>query len=312
MTPDLEISFEHGLLSRVTDKLCLEESYSSVYHRTNHDVPMPSRERLGRAVELLRSVLFPGYYDHSHLNIETMKYYTGSTLDEIAHILAVEIKRGFCFACAEELSISCTDCNTQAVSITRDFIDRLPEIRKLLAQDVIAAWEGDPAAKTPGEAIFCYPSIHAMTNHRIAHELYKLDVPLIPRLISELAHSKTGIDIHPGATIGPRFFMDHGTGIVIGETSVIGTGVRIYQGVTLGARSFPLDAEGNPIKGILRHPVVENNVIIYSGATILGRVTIGENAVIGGNVWITRDVKKDEKVLQAQPSHRGFMDGDGI
>lgn len=308
----LEKGFEKGLISKITDELCLESSYSKVYHKTNHDVPMPSRENLARAVELLRSIIFPGYYDHSHMNLETMKFYTGSTLDEVAHILSIEIKRGFCFACSEEVYKACSDCDSLAMDFTTDFLRRLPVIRNLLASDVLAAWEGDPAARNQGEAVFCYPSIRAMTNQRIAHELYLLDVPLIPRIITELAHSETGIDIHPGASIGEKFFMDHGTGIVIGETSVIGKNVRLYQGVTLGAKSFPLDSEGKPIKGIARHPIVGDNVIIYAGATILGRINIGTGAVIGGNVWVTENVKPGMKVLQAIPQHQSFIDGDGI
>lgn len=178
--------------------------------------------------------------------------------------------------------------------------------------DAQAAFCGDPAAKGVGETIFCYPSITALAHHRIAHELYRLEVPLIPRIISEMAHSDTGIDIHPGARIGEYFFIDHGTGTVIGETSVIGNNVRIYQGVTLGARSFPLDDEGNPVKGIPRHPIVEDDVIIYSGATILGRVTIGKGAEIGGNVWLTRDVPPGARVVQGRPEETLYSEGLGI
>jgi len=179
-----------------------------------------------------------------------------------------------------------------------NFCLRLTELRKILSTDVEAAYIGDPAAKSRGETIFCYPSVYALTNHRIAHELYKLKIPLIPRIISELSHSETGIDIHPGAEIGEFFFMDHGTGIVIGETSIIGKRVRLYQGVTLGAKSFPLDQNGNPIKGIPRHPIVEDDVIIYAGATILGRITIGQGSVIGGNIWVTEDVPPQSKLIQ--------------
>jgi len=196
--------------------------------------------------------------------------------------------------------------------ITADFISKLPKVRQILATDVEAAYIGDPAAKSHGETIFCYPSIYALTNHRIAHELYKLEVPLIPRIISEMAHSRTGIDIHPGAQIGEYFFMDHGTGIVIGETSIIGNNVRIYQGVTLGAKSFPLDEHGNPIKGIPRHPIVEDNVIIYSGATILGRITIGKGSVIGGNLWITRNVPPGSKLVQQEFRQDYYDHGLGI
>ena len=168
----------------------------------------------------------------------------------------------------------------------------------MLHGDVQAAYEGDPAAKSPGETIFCYPSIFAITHHRIAHELYKLNVPLIPRIISEMAHSRTGIDIHPGARIGDAFFIDHGTGVVVGETCVIGKCCRLYQGVTLGALSFQKDDHGMLIKGVDRHPVLENNVVVYANATILGRVTIGEGSIIGGNVWLTSDVPPNSKIIQ--------------
>ena len=176
------------------------------------------------------------------------------------------------------------------------FIQSLPKIRHLLQTDALAAYEGDPAARAESETIFCYPSIRALINHRVGHELYKLGVPLIPRIMSESAHSETGIDIHPGAEIGEKFFMDHGTGIVIGETTIIGKNVRLYQGVTLGAKSFPLDKDGHPIKGIARHPIVEDDVIIYAGATILGRINIGKGSVIGGNTWITDPVPSGSKV----------------
>jgi serine O-acetyltransferase len=175
----------------------------------------------------------------------------------------------------------------------------------LLGDDVQAAYEGDPAAKSPGETIFCYPGILAITNHRIAHELVVLGVPLIPRILSEAAHSATGIDIHPGAKIGRKFFIDHGTGVVIGETSIIGNRVRLYQGVTLGAKSFPVDAQGNLIKGIDRHPIIEDDVVIYAGATILGRITVGARSVIGGNVWLTQSVPPDSSINQGREP-RGY------
>ena len=190
------------------------------------------------------------------------------------------------------------DCETRAASLTQRFISTLPKIRRLLTTDVLAAFEGDPAAKTPGETIFCYPSIVALTHYRVAHELYHLNVDLIPRIITEMAHSQTGIDIHPGAEIDESFFIDHGTGTVIGETCIIGKHARIYQGVTLGAKTFPKDDKGMLIKGIARHPIVENNVTIYSGATILGRITIGENSIIGGNVWLTQSVPAHSKIIQ--------------
>ena len=177
-------------------------------------------------------------------------------------------------------------------------IKRLPKLREILATDVEAAYNGDPAAVNFGEIISCYPVIKALTNYRLAHELYEQGVPLIPRMLTELAHSETGIDIHPGATIGHHFTIDHGTGVVVGATCIIGNNVKLYQGVTLGALSFPLDEDGNPIKGIPRHPILEDDVIVYSNATILGRITIGKGATIGGNIWVTNDVQPGEKITQ--------------
>ncbi len=185
-------------------------------------------------------------------------------------------------------------------------------IKEMLNKDVEAAYLGDPASKNIGEIIYCYPGIKALINYRIAHELLLLGVPLIPRIITEMAHSDTGIDIHPGAKIGEYFGIDHGTGIVIGETCIIGNNVKIYQGVTLGAKSFPLDENGNPIKGIARHPIVEDGVIIYSGATVLGRVTIGENSMIGGNVWLTHNVSAGSKIMQRRAKEQSFEMGAGI
>jgi serine O-acetyltransferase len=185
------------------------------------------------------------------------------------------------------------------LALAQAFLARLPEVRRLLATDIQAGFEGDPAATSPEEVLFSYPGLLAITNQRLAHELLKLGVPLLPRMITEQAHSLTGIDIHPGAQIGERFFIDHGTGVVIGETCVIGRNVRIYQSVTLGAKSFPLDAEGHPIKGVPRHPVVEDDVIIYANATILGRITLGQGSAIGGNVWLTRSVPPGSVITQA-------------
>lgn len=186
-----------------------------------------------------------------------------------------------------------------AEAIVSAFVEALPSLRSKLDKDVRATYNGDPAAETIAEVILCYPGIRAISSYRIAHLLYEAGVPVLPRLITELAHSETGIDIHPAATIGESFAIDHGTGVVIGETAILGNNVKLYQGVTLGAKSFPLDADGNPVKGVLRHPVLEDNVIVYSNATILGRVTIGHDAVIGGNIWVTEDVPAFSKVVQS-------------
>jgi serine O-acetyltransferase len=302
------------LISGIVGDLCRPESYQAVYHRTYHDFPMPTVESLRETVDLLKSILFPGYFINADLKPETMKYYIGSTIDRVYRLMAEQIKRGYCFSCAEtghDKQI-CEDCECISKDVSKQFLQNLPRLRNLLTLDAQAAYKGDPAAKSVGETIFCYPSMSAMANHRIAHELYCLDVPLIPRIISEMAHSETGIDIHPGAKIGESFFIDHGTGTVIGETAVIGNNVRIYQGVTLGAKSFPLDPAGNPIKGSPRHPIVEDDVIIYSGATILGRVTIGKGAEIGGNVWITRDVHPGAHIQQGKAEENFYGDGSGI
>lgn len=281
-------------------------------HRYSDDVPMPSVEELSKIVEDLRTVLFPGYYGTSEITPDTMPYYIGSTLDRVRRHLADQINRGYCFVCEKQQVDTCKDCELRAADMAHQFITKLPAIRNLLLTDVEAAYNGDPAAKTHGETIFCYPSIRTLTNHRIAHELYKLGVDIIPRIIGEMAHSDTGIDIHPGATIGRGFFMDHGTGTVIGETCIIGNNVRVYQGVTLGAKSFPKGEDEMLIKGLPRHPLVEDDVIIYAGATILGRVTIGRGAVVGGNVWITRDVPAGARVVQSRAMDQSFVDGGGI
>jgi serine O-acetyltransferase len=270
--------------------------------------PLPSRDAVVDIVEALRSVLFPGYFGPSDLTPENAAFHMGSTLDRIARDLREQIKRGFCFACRERLE----ECDARTEKAAQHFFARLPAVRRMLGTDVQAAYEGDPAATSPDETIFCYPGVLAVTSYRLAHELHVLEVPLIPRMITEHAHSVTGIDIHPGATIGEAFFIDHGSGVVIGETCIIGNRVRLYQGVTLGAKSFPLDENGNPIKGIDRHPVVEDDVVIYSEATILGRVTIGRGSVIGGNVWLTRDVAPNSVVTQAQVRQDFFESGGGI
>lgn len=211
-----------------------------------------------------------------------------------AALLEEQILNSFCFLCKGKAE--CEKCHTQANQITLDFVRELPTLQKLLLSDVNAAYEGDPAAMNPVEPLLCYPGVTAITLQRMAHFLYQRGVRLIPRIATEYAHSLTGIDIHPGASIGPGFFIDHGTGVVIGETCVIGANVKLYQGVTLGAKSFPLDEHGNPVKGIKRHPNLEDDVIIYAETTILGNITIGKGSVIGANKWITQDVPPHSKV----------------
>jgi serine O-acetyltransferase len=261
-------------------------------------IELPSRTTCIDLTQQIRSLLFPGFFRFSEFSEEGMIFHIGAALDRIAISLKEQVRRGFCFSCEGDGDLQ--KCSNRAENITRTFIERMPDVMLLLIEDVQAAYQGDPAAKSPSETIFCYPGIFAITNHRIAHELYKLGVPVIPRIVSENAHSITGIDIHPGAKIGRSFFIDHGTGVVIGETSVIGNRVRLYQGVTLGAKSFPLDEKGNPIKGIDRHPVIEDDVVIYAGATILGRITVGARSIIGGNVWLTQSVPPDSSISQGK------------
>jgi serine O-acetyltransferase len=254
----------------------------------------PSRRAVAALVEELRALLFPGYFGTSELTLETLRYHLGARMDRALHGLGDQIQRGLMAS-----DPTCGDCDLRALDLARAFLLRLPEVRRLLATDIQAGFEGDPAASSPDEVLFCYPGLLAITSQRLAHELFLLGVPLLPRMITEHAHSLTGIDIHPGACLGERFFIDHGTGVVIGETCVIGRNVRLYQGVTLGAKSYPLDDEGHPIKGIPRHPVVEDDVIIYSNATILGRITLGRGSAIGGNVWLTRSVPPGSVITQA-------------
>ncbi len=289
---DSEKKFIHDVANTLSGK----EVLSLMYRQENLSVLMPNVSKLHDIIEKLRAVLFPGYFGSSTMKSTSMKFYIGAFLDEIYYVLCEEIRRGYCFECGEKYVQKCTECEIKSKLNAQELIEKLPTIRHLLATDAQAAYEGDPASRSFGEIIFCYPAIKAMTNHRIAHELFKMGVPIIPRIISEMAHSETGIDIHPGATIGERFFIDHGTGVVIGETCVIGKNVRIYQGVTLGAKSFPLDDKGRPMKNIDRHPKVQDDVTIYSGATILGNITIGQGTVIGGNVWLTKSTSAGAKI----------------
>lgn len=272
---------------------------------------LPSREKIIETTEDLRSVLFPGYFGKEELTPDNTAFHIGALLDKTKRQLAQQIQRIINYENGDG-SWKKRSSRLEAEEITNKFLSRLPAIQEILATDVQAAYERDPAAKSQAETVFCYPGIIGITNHRIAHEFYQLGVPLLARIISEYAHSITGIDIHPAAKIGEAFFMDHGTGIVIGETCVIGHGVRIYQGVTLGARNFPVDEDGNLVKGIQRHPLVEDDVVIYGGANILGRISIGKGSIIGGNVWLTRSVPPGSRVVQARNRDQKFNNGDGI
>lgn len=258
---------------------------------------LPSVKSLKEIMDRLRAALFPGYFGKPASSAESWRYHLAANLESIYRLLSEQIIAGLCFNCLAG-NEPCGECEKAGSRLALEFMRSLPEIRILLAGDAQAAYEGDPAAKSPGEAIFCYPSMLAMFHHRVAHALYALKTPFIPRIIAEMAHSATGIDIHPGARIGRNFFIDHGTGVVIGETCIIGNDCRLYQGVTLGALSFPKNEDGTLIKGIPRHPVLEDNVTVYAGATILGRITIGAGAVIGGNVWITDNVRAHARITQ--------------
>jgi serine O-acetyltransferase len=261
---------------------------------------LPSREALADIVKGLRGALFPMRLGPSDLRQESEDFYVGHTLDSVLHGLLHQVRLELSYAARHDASQTEEQVDAHALQIVRDFSHALPQIRELLDSDVTAAFEGDPAARSVDEVLLCYPGIEAMIHHRLAYRLYALGVPLLARLVAELAHAQTGIDIHPGASIGAGFFIDHGTGVVIGETAVIGQRVRVYQAVTLGAKSFPTDAEGHPVKGLPRHPNVQDDVVIYAGATVLGRVTIGKGASIGGNVWVTHDVAPGAQVTQAR------------
>ncbi len=288
-------------LTQAVSELSDKHSYEGLFHQYKDGDPLPSGKSLRRIVELSREILFPGYFGNSTVHRRTINYHIGVNVEELFGLLTEQIQAGLCFGLentpSDNVIKKIPDRDT-AASIAARFISRLPEIRRILATDVEAAYYGDPAATCFGEIICCYPIIRAITNYRIAHELYMLNVPLIPRIITEMAHSETGIDIHPGAQIGHHFTIDHGTGVVIGATCIIGNNVKLYQGVTLGAKSFPLDENGNPIKGIARHPILEDDVIVYSNATILGRITIGKGATIGGNIWVTDSVPAGSRIVQ--------------
>lgn len=285
------------ILTQTVNELSDSRSYEGLYQHHKEGDPLPSSESLQRIIDLIRSIIFPGYFGYSTVNKHTIPYHIGVNVERLFNLLTEQILAGLCFG-QENNGLRITPNRDTASLLATQFISKLPEIRRIMATDVEAAYYGDPAATCFGEIISCYPAIRAISNYRIAHELLLLGVPLIPRILTEMAHSETGIDIHPGAQIGHHFTIDHGTGVVIGATCIIGNHVKLYQGVTLGAKSFPLDEEGNPIKGIPRHPILEDEVIVYSNATILGRITIGKGAVIGGNIWVTENVSAGARIVQ--------------
>ena len=263
----------------------------------------PAREAIAAIVEGLAASLFPAHYGGPELAIESLDYFVGATLNQALARLVEQVRLSLSFASESEPDEA--DLGARAQAITRDFAARLPAIRGLLVNDLRAAFAGDPAAAGFPEILLGYPGMTAILHYRLAHALHELGAPLLARLVSEIAHSKTGIDIHPAAEIGASFFIDHGTGVVIGATAVIGERVRIYQAVTLGARHFPADENGALVKGAARHPIIEDDVVIYAGATILGRIVIGRGSTIGGNVWLTHGVAPGSQVTQAHARNNG-------
>ncbi|HYO16887.1 MAG TPA: serine acetyltransferase [Thermoanaerobaculia bacterium] len=295
-------------------------------HHIDPERRLPSRTAVSRILDSLFAVLYPGFYGVQHLTRENVEYHIGALLDDIAADLYAQVVLAWQFEAPERAAEGNGAAEGERIArlaegAVESFLGRLPRLRRRLVLDVEAAMDGDPAARSFAEIIFAYPGFEAITIQRIAHELWGLGVPLLPRIMTELAHSKTGIDIHPGAKIGDSFFIDHGTGVVIGETAVIGSNVKIYQGVTLGALSFPKDANGRLLRNVKRHPTLCDNVVAYAGATILGGDTvIGEGAVIGGNTWVIESVPPGEKVLFTRTSRakqrlileRAYGFGEGI
>jgi serine O-acetyltransferase len=259
---------------------------------------LPSRAALTEIVTGVTAALYPNRLGRPDLTDEGIDHFVGHRLDVSLRSLHEQLLRELLFA--SDLAVPGGQEAAEAVTITREFARALPRIRQQLDTDILAAYQGDPAARSIDEVLVCYPGVTAITHYRLAHVLYRLGVPLTARMIAEVAHSLTGIDIHPGAQIGEHFFIDHGTGVVIGETAIIGRNVRLYQAVTLGAKRFPASEDGLLVKGDARHPIVEDDVVIYAGATVLGRVTIGRGSTIGGNVWLTRSVPPGSTVSQAQ------------
>ena len=268
--------------------------------------PLPSVEEVKRIVQLVKVIIFTDYFHKRQADERMRSYIIGVNMEELYELLRRQIACGLQF---------CTECQGNAEKTAENlalkFIDELPEIKRLLYTDVEAMFDNDPAAQTYGEVIFSYPVLNAMTHYRIAHVLHKMEVPILPRIITEQAHSKTGIDIHPGATIGEYFAIDHGTGVVIGETCIIGNHVTLYQGVTLGAKSFKYDENGNMLN-VPRHPIIEDYVTIYSNASILGRITIGHHSIVGGNIWVVNNVSPHSRIQQSKAVDISFQGGLGI
>lgn len=285
------------VLNETIEQLSDELSYKKLFHAYRDDEALPSGEVLKEIIDLCRAILFPGYYGHTHINKQTVRFHTGVYVNSLYSLLQSQIYAGLSFVDPDK-AFTDDEMKEKSEQSTVLFIKSLPEIRQMLSTDAEASYNGDPAAKNINEIIFCYPGFRAICNYRLAHKLYQLGVPYIPRMITEMAHSESGIDIHPGAEIGNYFSIDHGTGTVIGETSIIGNHVRIFQGVSLAGEKLPPDHDGNTIRGVVRHPILEDYVTVYSNATLLGHIRIGKGAVICGNVWVTNDVPADTIVSQ--------------
>jgi len=301
---------DRTIASVVSELRTLRTESLAARQRSVKPVKLPSRKSLTTIVEGLSAALFPNRLGSRQLAPESVDDFVGHLLDIMSQELVEEVVIELQFSAGGQIDI--LEQGLTAQNVVREFISGLPEIRRLLESDILAAYEGDPAARSIDEVLACYPGITAILHYRLAHSLYRLGLPLIARIVAEIAHSSTGIDIHPGAQIGKSFFIDHGTGVVIGETAVLGDRVRLYHGVTLGAKRFALDENGSLVKGNSRHPIVEDDVVIYAGATILGRITIGRGSVIGGNVWLTESVPPRSQISQAKPRSEVFDDGSGI
>jgi len=294
-----DIRLKEGL-PELTDRIVKTYTEVGTVHHLGH-CPLPNYEAVISTTEDLKEILYPGYRRRDRLHLSNVAYHVGDLIDRLHDRMTTQIARACCHGAGK--NVSCDpqqkhdfEALGQAKAVA--FLEQLPDLRRVLALDVQAAYDGDPACKSLDEVIFCYPGLEAVTIYRLAHALHQLDVPLIPRMMTEWAHSKTGIDIHPGAEIGNHFFIDHGTGVVIGETCEIGEWVKLYQGVTLGALSFPTDAEGKLVRGKKRHPTIEDHVVIYANATLLGGDTVvGHHSVIGSSAWITHSVPPHTTVV---------------
>lgn len=287
-------------IDQVIGHLCsIDEMRHVCPTRQGEGEPLLSNQSVRRIVDLASRLMFPGFFTDTDRGPSVLRSVMTLECYELRDLLTEQITAGLCFD-RDNCDTTLEGLRSRAQSDADTFIDSLPALRHILDTDIDATYLGDPAAVSTHEVIACYPGFRATISYRVAHQLQRQGVPIIPRMITEQAHSDTGIDIHPGAEIGERFVIDHGTGVVIGATAILGSNVKIYQGVTLGAKSFVTDDSNNPVKGIPRHPIIGDNVVIYSNSTILGRVHIGDNAVIGGNLWVTRDVAPGEKLIQAR------------